>query len=134
MNKNHRIGLYIRVSTEEQASCPEGSIRNQEDRLREHVTRLSLGEITEVYVDRAKSGKDTNRPALQEVLRAIQDKKIDLVIVSEISRLSRSVRDFTQIWELMNKMGCGFLSLREKFDTTTAAGEMLLLNLSLIHI
>ncbi len=124
------IALYIRVSTEEQAASPEGSLKNQAERLKNQVEISKLGEVFEVYVDRAKSGKDTKRPALQRMLRDIRDKKVDLVMVSEISRLSRSVKDFTQIWELMNKMGCKFLSLREKFDTTTAAGEMLLMNIA----
>ena len=43
--QDHSIGLYIRVSTEEQAANPEGSIRNQEDRLRQQVAGGGLGEI-----------------------------------------------------------------------------------------
>ena len=124
------IGLYIRVSTEEQASSPEGSIKNQEERLKSQVKVSNLGKVFEIYTDRAKSGKDTKRPALQKMLRDISDKKINLVMVSEISRLSRSVKDFTHIWELLNQVGCKFLSLREKFDPTTAAGEMLLMNIA----
>ena len=126
----HKIGLYVRVSTEEQAENPEGSIRNQEDRLRQMVQLKNLespfGEIVGLFVDRAKSGKDTNRPELQRLLEAIRRREISLVMVSELSRLSRSIKDFSGIWELMQACGCGFLSLRESFDTTTAAGEMVL--------
>ncbi|MEK6578164.1 MAG: recombinase family protein, partial [Bdellovibrionota bacterium] len=128
--KAHKIALYIRVSTEEQAENPEGSIRNQEDRLRATVNfknmEGSFGEIKEVFVDKAKSGKDTNRPELQRLLTAIRNQEVDLVMVSELSRLSRSIKDFSQIWEMMRAHGCGFYSLRENFDTTTAAGEMVL--------
>ena len=64
-NKGHKIGCYIRVSTEEQAENPEGSIRNQEERLKATVKLKNMeglfGEIADVYIDRAKSGKDTNR-------------------------------------------------------------------------
>src|ERR1700722_9272529 len=95
--KFHKIGLYIRVSTEEQASNPEGSIKSQEQRLRQAVgfrnQEKPFGEVTRVFIDRAKSGKDTNRPELQSLLSAIRAKEIDLVMVTELSRLSRSIKD-----------------------------------------
>lgn len=129
-NSPYRVGLYVRVSTEEQAQNPEGSIKSQEQRLRQYIEFKNLegnfGEASELFIDRAKSGKDTNRPQLQRMLQAIRKKEINLVMVCELSRLSRSIRDFTDIWELMKANGCGFLSLREQFDTTTAAGEMVL--------
>ena len=129
--QSRKIGCYIRVSTEEQAQNPEGSIRNQEERLKEIVKLKNtiegnFGEITGTYIDRARSGKDTNRPELQKLLSAIRDRKVDLVLVSELSRLSRSMKDFAEMWEMMRSYGCGILSLRENFDTTTAAGEMVL--------
>lgn len=125
-----KICFYIRVSTEEQAKNLEGSIKNQKQRLLEAVKFKNysgnFGEVTSVYIDRAKSGKDTNRPELQKMLFEISQGKIDLVMVSEISRISRNMKDFSDIWELMKKHSCGFYSLRENFDTTTAAGEMVL--------
>src|SRR5262245_43906629 len=117
----HQIALYVRVSTEEQAENPEGSIKSQEQRLRAQVelrnSEAHFGEITGVYIDRAKSGKDTNRAELQRLLKAIQRREITLVMVTELSRLSRSIKDFSEIWELMRANGCEFLSLREQFDT-----------------
>ncbi len=128
--KAYRIGLYIRVSTEEQAENPEGSIRNQEERLRQTVKLKNMegnfGEIVEVFLDRARSGKDTKRPALQRMLTAIRNREINLVMSTELSRVSRSIKDFADIWEMMQECECGFQSLRENFDTTTAAGEMVL--------
>ncbi|MFM8314793.1 MAG: recombinase family protein, partial [Deltaproteobacteria bacterium] len=127
---SHKIALYIRVSTEEQASNPEGSIKSQEQRLRQHIEFKNLdsnfGSVTAVFIDRGKSGKNTNRPELQRLLKAIREKEVDFVLVTELSRLSRSIKDFSEIWELMRSVGCGFQSLREQFDTTTAAGEMVL--------
>ncbi|MBT4760066.1 MAG: recombinase family protein [Bdellovibrionaceae bacterium] len=133
-NTGFKIGVYIRVSTEEQALNLEGSIKNQEERLKGHVRLKNMesnfGEIVGTYIDRAKSGKDTNRPELQRLLKAIRNKEIDLVLVSELSRISRSMKDFADIWEMMQKCGCGFQSLRENFDTTTAAGEMVLFSVA----
>ncbi len=73
-----------------------------------------------------KSKWQTSSLGLQKMLFDIESGKIDLVMVSEISRISRNMKDFSEIWELMKKNNCGFYSLRENFDTTTAAGEMVL--------
>lgn len=129
-NQNFRIAIYIRVSTEEQTLNPEGSLRSQEQRLREAVEwrnkNSSFGEITGVYIDAGISAKDMNRPKLQEMLLSIRQKEIDLVMVTEISRLSRNMKDFLGMWEMIQDHGCSVMSLREDFGTTTAAGEMLL--------
>jgi hypothetical protein len=47
-------------------------------------------------------------------------------MVTELSRLSRSIKDFAEIWDLMRAHNCSFFSLNESFDTTTAAGEMVM--------
>lgn len=131
---SHKIGIYIRVSTEEQAVNPEGSIRNQEERLRGAVhfknQNGKFGEVVDIFIDRARSGKDTNRPELQRLLKSIRSKEITAVMVTELSRLSRSIKDFASIWDLMREHCCSFLSLNESFDTTTAAGEMVMYNMA----
>ncbi len=125
-----KIALYIRVSTEEQAENPEGSLKSQEQRLREYVSRRneseSWGEIKATFIERGKSGKDTNRPELQKMLLGIKSSLFDLVLMTEISRLSRSTRDFCNMFDLFRSHNCQILSLREQFDTTTAAGEMMM--------
>lgn len=129
-----RIAFYIRVSTEEQAENPEGSIKNQEERLK--MTLLlknsdgNFGKLVHVFCDAARSGKDMNRPELRKLLQAIEEGRVNMVMVSELSRLSRSIKDFSQIWEFMQSHGCGFLSLRESFDTSNAAGEMMLYSIA----
>lgn len=64
----YKIAFYIRVSTEEQAKNLEGSIKNQKERLFQAVKLKNMdsnfGEVSGVYIDRAKPGKDTNRPEL----------------------------------------------------------------------
>lgn len=131
-NGQYRIGIYCRVSTEEQAENPEGSLRNQEQRLRHavidrnHHQNGRFGEVVDVFIDRARSGKDTNRPELQRLLAAIQEGEINLVMVTELSRFSRSIKDFSEMWELMRKHQCAFLSLSDNYDTSTPAGEMII--------
>lgn len=132
-NSSFKIALYIRVSTEEQALNPEGSIKSQEQRLREAVRwknrQVTFGEIAGIYVDAGISAKDMKRPELQAMLKDIRAGKINLIMVTEISRLSRNNRDFLNMWDMMSEHKCSFMSLREDFDTTTAAGEMLMFQL-----
>src|SRR5690606_21852410 len=96
MKQNFKIALYVRVSTEEQAENPEGSIKNQEERLREFVKLKNMvgpfGEIREVFTDAGISAKDMNRPAFQRLLRKIEDRDINLVLVTELSRFTRSIK------------------------------------------
>jgi len=132
-NHNYKIGTYLRVSTEEQTLNPEGSIKNQEQRLRDAINyrnqNSNFGELVGVYTDAGISAKDMNRPELHRLLKAVKAKEINLIMVTELSRLSRNNRDFLQMWDMMRDFGCSFMSLREDFDTTTAAGEMLLFQL-----
>jgi len=134
LSTERRVAFYLRVSTEEQAENPEGSIKNQEERLKMTLALKNsdqpFGTLGGVYCDAGRSGKDMKRPELQRLLKAIEAREINMVMVSELSRLSRSIKDFSQIWEFMQAHGCGFLSLRENFDTSTAAGEMMLYSIA----
>lgn len=129
-SNNFRIASYVRVSTEEQAENPEGSIKNQEQRLREYVKLKNMvepfGEIVVVYSDPGISAKDMNRPSFQQMLKAIERREIDLVLVTELSRFSRSTKDFAILQEFLEDNDCKFMSIRENFDTSGAAGSMVL--------
>jgi site-specific DNA recombinase len=132
----YKIALYIRASTEEQGSIknPEGTIKNQEMRLKRAIearnTDVYFGEVVEVFIDDGISAKDTKRPELQRMLKAIENKEINMIMLTEYSRLSRNMRDFAQMWELFKDFDCGLISLREQFDTSSAAGEMMLYNMA----
>lgn len=133
--KTRKVGFYIRVSTDEQAENPEGSIKNQAERLKMTLKLRNgdgnFGELHAIYCEEGgRSGKDMNRPELKRLLKAIEAGEINMVMVTELSRLSRSIKDFSQIWEFMQSHDCAFLSLRENFDTSTAAGEMMLYSIA----
>lgn len=88
------------------------------------------GEVVEVFNDPGISAKDMNRPALKRMLAKIQRNEIDLVLVTEISRLTRAIKDFVNLWDFLKEHDCKFQSLRDNFDTTTPAGEMILFTLA----
>ena len=123
-----RVALYVRVSTEEQARIQDGSLVSQRQRLEEYVSSQNQrspgwGEIADVYVDEGRSAKDMNRPEFQRLLSDVRLGKVNLILATELSRMSRSIRDFCDIWDLFRKHNAYFITLREQFDTTTAAGE-----------
>ena len=126
----HKIAIYTRVSTEEQAENPEGSIKNQELRLREYIQLKNqmepFGEVVGVYSDPGISAKNMKRPSFQKMLTAIKNKEVTLVLVTELSRFSRSTKDFAMLQEFLETNNCKFMSLRENFDTSGAAGSMVL--------
>lgn len=129
-----KIGLYIRVSTEEQALRIEGSLDSQKHRLKGYVDVKNMqqqgwGEVINEYIDDGFSAKDINRPALQRLLHDLRNGRINTVLVTDISRLSRSIRDFCVLIDLFKETKSQFLSIKEQFDTTTAAGEMMLFNM-----
>ena len=118
-------GLYVRVSTEEQAQ--EGfSIRGQEQKLKEFA-KIKDWSIYKVYVDEGISGKNiTERPAIQELIADIKAGHIQNVLVFKIDRLTRSTSDLLYLVELFNEHDCAFNSLMESIDTQTASGRMFL--------
>ena len=86
---------------------------------------LKLGEQFKVYRDQ-KSGKDTNREHFQDMIKDIEDGLIDTVIVYKIDRISRSVYDFGNIMKKFEIHKVEFISVNEKFDTTTPMGQAML--------
>ena len=124
------IVLYVRVSTEEAAANMEGSLKSQEQRLREYVEernrREEFGHIVTCFIEKGCSGKDTNRAELQKMFLGVKQGKYNLILVTEMSRISRSTRDFANMLEFFKKYNCQILSLREQYDTTTANGQMIM--------
>ena len=117
-----RVFIYIRVSTDTQAE--EGySLGEQEARLRK-LCEANDWILVRVYTDGGFSGGDMNRPALQQMFKAIEKGEADLVLVDKLDRLSRSQFDtLYMIQEVFDKHGVGFVSRNESFDTSTPFGK-----------
>lgn len=120
-----KVGIYIRVSTQEQAN--EGySIDAQTDRLTSYCKSRDW-KIYNTYIDGGFSGSNTNRPALHQLMQDIQDKKLNCVLVYKLDRLSRSQKDTLYLIEdvfLKNKID--FVSLNENFDTSSPFGRAMI--------
>lgn len=113
---------YCRVSTEEQAN--EGySIEGQADRLRAYALSRDLGEVT-VIEDPGSSGKDVNRPGIQQLLAAAEAGHVRHVIVWRLDRLSRNLRDLILIADRFGELGVALHSVSENLDLSSASGRM----------
>lgn len=84
------------------------------------------GESYKIYADKGYSGKDTNRPAFEEMLSDIEKRLISKVIVYKLDRISRSILDFSNMMETFQSYGVEFISTTEKFDTSTPIGRAML--------
>lgn len=78
------------------------------------------------YVDKGYSGKNTDRPRFQELVRDIKKGLIAKVIVYKLDRISRSILDFANMMDLFQQYHVEFVSSTEKFDTSTPMGRAML--------
>ena len=116
-----KVGLYIRVSTENQASIDEGSLISQEQRLREWINfsnnvHETDYETFQIYSD-IESGSITSRPEYQRMLNDIRKGYLNVIAAISISRLNRSLVDFYELHELCEAKNVVMVSLKEQFDT-----------------
>src|ERR1700739_933108 len=119
-----KAALYLRVSTEEQAEHRYASSA-QRDILCKYALERGW-DIADIYEDAGYSAKDVNRPALRRLFKDIESKKVEAVLVWRLDRISRSVADFSNMFEFFEKHEVEFFSATENFDTATPAGRALL--------
>src|ERR1700737_4206773 len=78
------------------------------------------------YDDGGYSGGSTDRPDLQRLLDDIRARKIDVIVVYKVDRLTRSLADFAKLVELFDAQGVSFVSVTQQFNTTTSMGRLTL--------
>ena len=121
-NEKKIAGLYIRVSTEDQAR--EGfSLPEQEKRLRA-MCEYKGYEIYKLYKDAGISAKDMNRPAFEELLQDIREKKCNTIVVLKLDRLTRSVYDMEFIMKFLEENDAYLDCANEEINTTNSRGKM----------
>ena len=111
--------VYARQSVEKKDSL---SIAGQIDLCR----RTAGGGELRVYKDAGYSGKNTERPAFQQLMKDIRADRIGTLYVYRLDRFSRSVADFGQLWEVLQEHHVEFVSVNENFDTKTPMGRAML--------
>lgn len=130
--KRLRVILYARVSTDMQAE--EGkSIAAQLAEMREYAAQRNWTIVAE-FVDPGYTGTDMNRPGLQALLAAVEQKQSDVVLVHELSRLSRRLFDTFQLFETFGHYAVGFASVKDNdFDFSSPTGRLFLTILAALN-
>ena len=124
-----RCAIYTRKSSEEGLEQDYNSLHAQRDACEAYV-KSQVGEgwttLKTAYDDGGISGGTMERDGLKQLLADIAAKKIDVVVVYKVDRLTRSLGDFARIVEVFDKHGVSFVSVTQSFNTTTSMGRLTL--------
>ncbi len=121
-----RIGIYLRVSTDDQAEHGIGlDVQLQQCKA---MATVKGGEVVGIYEDAGISGTkgESKRPELARLMADIRAGKLDIVIFAALDRLGRNTRIILDLVERMTDAGVEIVSCREALDTTTPTGKFVL--------
>ena len=121
--------IYTRKSSEEGLEQDFNSLDAQREACAAYITsQQSLGWMASptIYDDGGFSGGTLERPALTQLLADIQARRIQVLVVYKVDRLTRSLSDFTRLVELFDAHGVSFVSVTQQFNTTTSMGRLTL--------
>jgi site-specific DNA recombinase len=124
-----RCAIYTRVSDERNLARVFNSIEAQYEASSAYILSQShegWEAVAERYDDNGFSGGTIDRPALRRLSRDVQLRRIDIIVVYKIDRLTRSLRDFVKLVQLLDRHHVSFVSVTQPFNTATSLGRMLL--------
>jgi site-specific DNA recombinase len=127
--KSVRCAIYTRVSTDQGLDQEFNSLDAQYEAASAYIKSQAHAGWTLIrsrYDDGGYSGGSTDRPDLQKLLDDIRSRKIDVIVVYKVDRLTRSLADFAKLVELFDAHGVSFVSVTQQFNTTTSMGRLTL--------
>jgi site-specific DNA recombinase len=124
-----RCAIYTRVSTDSGLDQEFNSLDAQYEAASAYIRSQAHAQWTLVrtrYDDGGYSGGSTDRPALQRLLADVGARKVAVIVVYKVDRLTRSLADFAKLVELFDAHGVSFVSVTQQFNTTTSMGRLTL--------
>ena len=124
-----RCAIYTRKSSEEGLNMEFNSLDAQRDACSAYIaSQRSEGwvELAEQYDDGGISGATLERPGLKRLLADIEERRVDVVVVYKIDRLSRALMDFAKLIDVFDRNDVTFVSVTQAFNTTTSMGRLTL--------
>jgi DNA invertase Pin-like site-specific DNA recombinase len=112
-----RVAAYLRVSTAEQSTA------TQRRELQSYCQARGWADVVE-YEDTGWSGARERRPGLDRLMRDVQARRVDVVVVAAFDRFARSTRHLINALDTFQHYGVAFVSLRESIDTASPMGRM----------
>lgn len=125
-----RIGIYPRKSVYRDNS---DSVQVQITACKDYARLMFKDQELDFRIydkDEGFSGKNTHRPSFTELMADVKADELDIIIVYKLDRISRSVKDFSEIYETLQQHNVSFLSVKESFDTSTPMGRTVMYILS----
>ncbi len=126
---SRRCAVYTRKSSEEGLQQDFNSLHAQREACEAYIrSQASEGWILvkTAYDDGGLSGGNMERPALQRLLADIRAKRVDVIVVYKVDRLTRSLMDFAKMVEEFDRHGVSFVAVTQQFNTTNSMGRLTL--------
>ncbi|MCI8465044.1 MAG: recombinase family protein [Lachnospiraceae bacterium] len=121
-----RIFIYSRKSKwTGRGESVENQLAMCRDYIQYNIEGSGSAEIIE-YEDEGYSGKNTNRPQFQKMMQEIKKGSCDYLVCYKLDRLGRNIADLANLIETLNKLHVSFISIKERFDTSTPIGKAML--------
>ncbi|HEY6520394.1 MAG TPA: recombinase family protein [Roseiarcus sp.] len=124
-----RCAIYTRKSSEEGLEQEFNSLDAQREACEAYVRSQKhegWSVLPQLYDDPGFSGGNMERPALKRLLADVAARKVDVVVVYKVDRLTRSLADFAKIVEVFDAKAVSFVSITQAFNTTTSMGRLTL--------
>src|SRR5436853_580141 len=124
-----RCAIYTRKSSEEGLDQEFNSLAAQREACEAYIrSQQHEGWLLAKthYDDGGFTGGNLERPAAQRLLTDIRARRIDVVVVYKVDRLTRSLADFARLVELFDAQGVSFVSVTQQFNTTSSMGRLTL--------
>jgi site-specific DNA recombinase len=129
LKRRLRCAIYTRKSTEEGLEQEFNTLQAQREAGEAYIlsqSREGWMALPERYDDGGYSGASLDRPALQQMLAAVEAGQIDCVVVYKVDRLSRCLLDFARLMSALDRHGVCFVSVTQQFNSTTSLGRLTL--------
>src|ERR1700678_312181 len=127
--KRQRCAIYTRKSTEHNLDVTFTSLDAQREACEAYIKSQAHEGWTLVrdrFDDGGLSGASLDRPALQSLLDQIRARRVDIIVVYKVDRLTRSLADFAKLVELFDEHEVAFVSVTQSFNTTSSMGRLTL--------
>ena len=121
--------IYTRVSTDQRLEQDFNSLDAQREACEAYIKSQAHEGwrlIRDRYDDGGYSGGSMERPALEKLLADVEVRRIDVIVVYKVDRLTRSLADFAKLVEMFDKHDVSFVSVTQSFNTTTSMGRLTL--------
>lgn len=124
-----RCAIYTRKSTEEGLEQDFNSLHAQREACEAYIkSQMHEGwkPLKAEFDDGGYSGGNMDRPGLQALMEAVEQRQVDVIVVYKVDRLTRSLADFAKIVERLDAQSVSFVSVTQQFNTTSSMGRLTL--------